>query len=63
MVLLEKNKAYKVQGMELIKLKMFDNQEMLLQEVRCVPELKRNLLSINMFDLMNLTTKNKQSMA
>ncbi|XP_027340957.1 uncharacterized protein LOC113854254 [Abrus precatorius] len=43
-----------------IRLKMFDNWEMLLQEVRYVPELKRNLLSMGMFDLIGLTTKIEQ---
>jgi len=47
-VLLESNKAYKVQAMGSIRLKMFDNWEVLLQNVRYVLELKRNLLSITM---------------
>lgn len=43
-VLLGNNKSCKVQGIGTIKLKMFYDQEMLLQDVRYVPELKRNLL-------------------
>jgi len=41
-----------------IKLKIFVNQEM-LQDVRYVIELKRNILSISIFDLLGLTTKIK----
>jgi len=43
LVLLGNNKAYKVQNMGYIRLKVFNNQEILLQEVRYIPELKRNL--------------------
>jgi len=43
-VLLRDNKACKVQDMWSIRLKMFDDCEILLQEVRYVLELKMNLL-------------------
>jgi len=44
-VLLEENKAYKGQSMWSIKLRIFDDCEMLLQEVRYVPKLKRIFFS------------------
>ena len=56
-VLLGNNKACKVHGIGTVRLRMFDNREMLLQDVRYVPKLKRNLISISMFDLMGCTTK------
>ncbi|WVZ13024.1 hypothetical protein V8G54_017554 [Vigna mungo] len=56
-VLLGNNKACRVQGVGSVRLKMFDNREMVLQAVRYVPELKRNLISINAFDLGGYTTK------
>ena len=40
-ILLYNNKVCKVQGMGFVKLKMFDDQDMLLQEVRYVSELKK----------------------
>lgn len=43
MVLLENNKVCKVQGVEFIRLKLFVDWEMLLQEVRYVQELNWNL--------------------
>ncbi|WVZ00077.1 hypothetical protein V8G54_026146 [Vigna mungo] len=56
-VLLGNNKACRVQGVGSVRLKMFDNREMVLQAVRYVPELKRNLISISSFDLGGYTTK------
>jgi len=41
-------------------LKMSNNWEMLLQEVRYVLNLKRNLLSISMFNQFGLTIKIEQ---
>jgi len=52
-VLLVNNKACKVQDMRSIKLKM-------LQKVRYVLELKRNLLLISMFDYIGLTIRIEQ---
>jgi len=40
-----------------MRLKMFDNREYLLQDVRYIPELKRNLISINMFDDLGYSTR------
>ena len=56
-LLIGNNKACKVQGIGQIKLRIFDNKEMLLHDVRYVPELKRNLMSISMFDVMGYSTK------
>jgi hypothetical protein len=36
---------------------VFDNREFLWQDVRYVPELKRNLLSITMLDGLGYVTK------
>lgn len=57
MVLLGNNKACKVKGMGTIRLKLFDNHEILLQKVRYIPELRRNLLSIRMFDKLGYVIK------
>jgi len=51
-VMLGNNKPCKVQGMGSIRLKMLNGQETLLTGVRYVPELKRNLISISMFDAL-----------
>jgi len=55
-VRLGNNKACKVQGMGTIRLKMFDGREFLLKDVRFVPELKRNLISLSMFDSLGYCT-------
>ena len=60
--LLGNNKACKVHGIGTIRPRMFDNREMLLQDVRYVPELKRNLISISMFDFIGYTTKVENGM-
>ena len=49
-------------GIGTVRLRMFDNREMLLQDVRYVPKLKRNLISISMFDLMGYTTNVENGM-
>ena len=49
-VLLGNNKACKVMGSGTIRLKMFDGTERVLKEVRYVPELKRNLISLGVLD-------------
>ena len=40
-----------------VRLKMFDGREFLLRDVRFVPELKRNLISITMFDSLGYCTR------
>ena len=54
-VLFENNKACRVIGCGTIRIKMFDGQERILQGVRHVPELKRNLISLGMLDLNGYT--------
>lgn len=61
-VLLRNNKACKVHDIGTIRLRMFGNREMLLQDVRYVLKLKRNLISISMFDLMGYTTNVENGM-
>nr|KYP46507.1 hypothetical protein KK1_031912 [Cajanus cajan] len=61
-VLLRNNKACKVQGMSTVHLRMFDNYDILLQDVWYVPELKRILLLISMFDSLGYTTKVEHGM-
>ena len=58
-VMLGNNKPCKVQDMDSILLKMFNGQE---TPVRYVPELKRNLISINMFDALRYTTQIEHGM-
>ena len=50
------NKACKVHGIGMVRLKMFDDRELLFHNVRYVPEFKRNLLSISMFDDLGYCT-------
>jgi hypothetical protein len=54
---LRNDKALKVQGTSLICLRMFDNHEFILQDVRYVPKLKQNLSSKSMFDGLDYDTR------
>jgi len=56
-VRLGNNKAYRIQGMATIRLKMFDDCDFLLKNVRYIPELKRNLISISVFDGLGYCTR------
>ncbi|KAK2414224.1 cysteine-rich RECEPTOR kinase [Trifolium repens] len=56
-VRLGNDKACKVQGVGTIRLKMFDDRDFLLKNVRYIPELKRNLISISMFDGLGYSTR------
>jgi len=58
-VRLGNNKMCKVQGMSTIRLKMFDGREFRLKGVRFVPQLKRNLISLSMFDSLGYCTRIK----
>ena len=51
------NEACKVFGMGLIKLRLHDGMERTLTNVRYVLDLKRNLISLGMLDLMGCTIK------
>ena len=55
-MLLRDNYPCKVQGITTIKLKMFDNKEYIFKDMRYVPELKRNLISMTMFDSLGHAT-------
>lgn len=48
--MLGNNKSCKILGIGSVRIKMFDGMERLLQGVRFVPELKRNLISLGTFD-------------
>lgn len=50
MILHGDNKACKIQYIGMIILKMFDVREFLLHNMTYVPELKKNLLFISIFD-------------
>ena len=56
------NKACEIQGMGTIHLKMFDDRDFLLKDVRYIPELKRNLISISMFDGLGYCTRIERGM-
>ncbi|KAE8692398.1 hypothetical protein F3Y22_tig00110839pilonHSYRG00037 [Hibiscus syriacus] len=49
-VLLGDNKACRVVGSGTIRIRMFDGAERILQHVRYIPELKRNLISFGMLE-------------
>lgn len=50
LVLLGDNKPCKIEGIGSIRFKFHDGAERILTEVRYVPELKRNLISLGEFD-------------
>ena len=56
-VLLGNNLACKVTGMGTINIQMFDEETRELKQVRYVPELKRNLISLGMMDKMGCSIK------
>lgn len=49
-VLLRNNKSCRVEGRGSVRIKMHDGAERILSEVRYVPELKRNLISLGALD-------------
>lgn len=53
------NKTCKVHDDDIIKLKIFDNCKPLLCSVRYVSKLRRNLMSIGMFDDLDYCTRVK----
>ena len=61
-VRLGNNKACRIQGMGIIRLKMFDDRDFLLKNVRYICELKRNLISISMFDGLGYCTRIENGM-
>jgi len=61
-VCLGNNKACRIQGMGTIHLKMFDDRDFLLKNVRYIHQLKRNLISISMFDGLGYCTRIERGM-
>jgi hypothetical protein len=45
-----------------IRLKMFDDRDFILKNVRYIPELKRNLISISLFDGLGYCTRIERGM-
>ncbi|KAG6726906.1 hypothetical protein I3842_02G103200, partial [Carya illinoinensis] len=58
-VILGNNKSCKIMGIGSVRLKMHDGTERVLREVRFIPELKRNLISLGMLDLSGHTFKSE----
>ncbi|KAH9679839.1 hypothetical protein KPL71_026297 [Citrus sinensis] len=56
-VLLGNNLAYKVAGIGSVRIKMYDGSVRSLEQVRYVPELKRNLISLGMIDQLGCCIK------
>ena len=56
-VLMGNNEAYKVMGIGSAKIKMFDGVVKELHQVRYVPDLKRNLISLGMLDQLGCVFK------
>lgn len=56
-VIIDNNTSCKVLDIRTIRLKMFDGMEKLFQEVRYIPKLKRNLISLDVLDKVGYTVK------
>lgn len=56
-IFISDNKTCTVHGADTVKLKMFNNCEFLLFNVRYVRELRRNSLSVNIFDDLSYCIK------
>lgn len=50
LVLLGNNKSCKTKGMGSIRIRMFDGADRVIKQVRYIPELKRNLISLGVLD-------------
>ena len=57
MVLLGNNKPCKVQGIGSIRIKMYNGVEKVLERVRYIPKLKRNLISLGVLDELGYVIK------
>ena len=57
MVLLGNNRPCKIQGIGSVRIKMYDGVERLLTQVRYIPELKRNLISLGVLDELGYSIK------
>nr|CAN70013.1 hypothetical protein VITISV_017116 [Vitis vinifera] len=58
-VLLGNNKHCKILGTSIVRIKHYDGIERVLEVVRYIPELKRNLISLGMLDKLGYTFKSK----
>ena len=58
-VLLGNNKHCKILGTGTVRIKHYDGIEKVLEDVRYIPELKKNLLSLEMLDKSRYTFKSK----
>ncbi|RVW58895.1 Retrovirus-related Pol polyprotein from transposon TNT 1-94 [Vitis vinifera] len=58
-VLLGNNKHYKILGTGTVRIKHYDGIERVLEDVRYIPELKRNLISLGMLDKSGYTFKSE----
>ena len=56
-VLLRNNKGCKVIGTSTVRIRMFDSMERILEKVRYIPDLKRNLISLGMLDQIGCSFK------
>ena len=56
-MLLGNNKSCEIQGIGTVRIKMFDGIERVLQQVRYIPGLKRNLVSLGTLDARGYTYK------
>ena len=59
-VLLGNNLACKVAGIGLVRIQMYDGSIRSLEQVRYVPELKRNLISLGMINQIRLLHKGRK---
>ena len=48
---MENNTPYKIDGIGIVRIKLFDRVIRALSDVRHVPDLKRNLISLNTLDV------------
>ena len=56
-ILLGNNKPCKVQGVGSVRIKMYNGVEKVQENVRYIPELKRNLISLIMLDELGYVIK------
>lgn len=59
-VVLGNNKSCKVKCIGTVRLKLYNAIEIVLQNVRYVPELKRNLISLQSLDIKGCTFKSER---
>lgn len=60
LVLLGNDQVYQVEGMGDIKIKIHDGSVKILSDVRYVPDLKRNLISLGVLELTSFSFKSEK---